>query len=178
MPTYVALLRGINVGGNSLRMDRLRALFDGLGLQRVRTYIQSGNVVFDAVEPPARWRERIERSLEGQTRLPVSFVLRSAAQLARIIDANPFLASGSIDRTKLHVVFLSGRAPKRASALLGGIPAGTDQFRVGREEIYLHCPNGFARSRLGGAPFERLLGLTATIRNWNTVTELYHLACA
>jgi len=91
MAIYVALLRGVNVGGNVIKMERLRELWSALGFENARTYVQSGNVVFEAAGSPAKWSGVIERRLAGEVRLPVTVILRTPAELRRVIANNPFL---------------------------------------------------------------------------------------
>src|SRR5262245_49251356 len=115
MPTHIALLRGVNVGGNLLKMERLRELCVELGFRNVRTYVQSGNVVFESPAASAQCAKRLQETLAGQTRLPVAVVLRTAAELRRILEGNPFLTRRNIDLTKLHVTFLGSPAPDAAT---------------------------------------------------------------
>ncbi len=176
MTTHIALLRGINVGGNTLRMERLRALFAGLGFADTRTYVQSGNVLFTAARPAAGLAELIEARLARETRLPVSVLIRSPAQLERIVAANPFLKEPGIDARKLHVTFLLGRPSNPGLAALGGVKSGADRWQADGAEVYLHCPDGYGRTKLNNTAIERLLATRATTRNWNTVTALYEMS--
>ena len=176
MTTHIALLRGINVGNNALRMERLRALLAELGFGDPRTYVQSGNAVFTASGPAAKLARLIEAKLAGETRLPVSVFIRTPAQLKRIIDANPFLKEPGIDAKKLHVAFLAARAPRPGLAALGAVESGADRWQAAGEEIYLHCPGGYGRTKLNNAAIEKLLATRATTRNWNTVNTLYEIS--
>ena len=176
MVTYIALLRGVNVGGNVVKMERLREIFSELGFKDARTYVQSGNVVFAAEGSPSSWSGTIERSLAGEIRLPVSVIVRTAAQMKRIVANNPFLKQKTIDRSKLHVTFLGGAAPREALRKLSAVDCGDDQFRSSAKEIYLYCPNGYARTKLANNRLEKLLSVRATTRNWNTVGRLCEMA--
>jgi uncharacterized protein (DUF1697 family) len=176
MATHIALLRGVNVGDNALRMERLRALFAELGFSDARTYVQSGNVLFTASGPPAGLAAVIEGRLVRETRLPVCVLVRTPAQLKRIVAGNPFLKEPGIDPRKLHVTFLAGRAPKRCLALLGAVNSGADRWHAAGAEVYLHCPDGYGRSKLNNSAIERLLATRATTRNWNTVTALHEMS--
>jgi uncharacterized protein (DUF1697 family) len=176
MPTYIALLRGVNVGGNFLKMERLRELCAELGFQNIRTYVQSGNVVFEAAPSSAQCLKHLQAKLAGQSRLAVAVVLRSATDLRRILAGNPFLKRRGIDPSKLHVTFLGSAASKTASQLLGAIDAGDDEFRIAKKEIYLHCPDGYGQTKLSNTRIEKLLLVTATTRNWNTVNKLHEMA--
>jgi len=175
--TYVALIRGVNVGGrNRISMAELRSAFSSLGHEDVSTLIQSGNVVFrsDAADVTAVARE-IEQRLADDFGLDVSVLLRTPPELSQVAGANPFLA-GETDLSRLHVLFL-GAAPA-AGAVAGLDPSRSppDRFSVHGHEIYVHYPNGAGRSRLTVGYFESRLGVGATARNWNTVLKLAELA--
>src|SRR5262245_40313512 len=109
---YIALLRGINLGGHkTIRMGALRECFDGLGCRRVQTYVQSGNVVFEAGEKDAaRYAEEISKRILRDFGFPVPVFLRTSEELQRIVRQNPFLNQREIDQSKLHVTFLSASA--------------------------------------------------------------------
>jgi uncharacterized protein (DUF1697 family) len=177
MPTYIAMLRGVNVGGNMIKMDRLREIWARLGLKNIRTYIQSGNVIFDTPEPPSKWFGAIEKKLARETRLPVVVIVRTAAELKKVIDANPFLKQPGIDRSKLHVTFLGAAVAKDILKKSGNLASGPDELRVLGKEAYLHCPEGYGNTKLHNTALEKLLSARATTRNWNTVNKLYEMAC-
>jgi uncharacterized protein (DUF1697 family) len=175
MARYIALLRGINVGQNSLKMDRLRELLANLGLKNAKTYLQSGNVIFEA--PLARdWSARIEKKLVGESRLPVTVILRTAAEWKKTVADNPFLVEPGIDRSKLHVTFLPSIPIAQALTKLAQIKAAPDRFHLSAKELYLHCPEGYGRSKLSNNAIERALSMKTTTRNWNTVLALNELA--
>lgn len=178
MTTYIALLRGVNVGGNQLKMDRLRAVCASLGFSNARTYLQSGNVVFDAKGLKSKVEKALVRKLAGETRLPVRVLVRSAADLKRLIAKNPFLKIQSVDRSRLHMTFLAEAPAAEALKRLSALDAGPDEFRAAGTHIYLHCPTGYGRSKLSNNQLERLLSLTATTRNWNTVNTLAEMVLA
>jgi uncharacterized protein (DUF1697 family) len=175
--TFVALLRGINVGGkNKIPMTALKSSFAALGYEDVVTYIQSGNVVFRSSSGAKRTiGSAIERRLAEEFATDVKVVLRTPAELEEAAESNPFL-KGKADLSKLHVVFLSSRPPAKAVAELDPKRSPPDEFRVHGREIYLHLPNGFGRSKLTIDYFERRLGVAATARNWKTVMKLLALA--
>jgi uncharacterized protein (DUF1697 family) len=176
MTSHIALLRGVNVGGNVLRMEHVRAVLTNLGLADVKTYLQSGNVLFTAPRPAAKLAQLIEAELGGEARLPVSVIIRTPAQLGRIIDANPFLKEAGVDARTLHVTFLADRPPKPGLAALGAVKSGADRWHAAGTEIYLHCPDGYGRTKLNNTAIERLLSVRATTRNWNTVKALYEMS--
>ncbi len=176
MPVFVALLRGVNVGRNILRMDRLRALCLELGLENVRTYVQSGNVVFAAKGSAAQWAKSLQQTLAGECRLPVSVIVRTEGEMRRIVAGNPFAAEPGIDAKRLYVTFLDGAPTPAAVKALDALPAGADRFRPVGRELYLHCPGGYGATKLGNNAFEKALSCRATSRNWNTVTTLAAMA--
>jgi uncharacterized protein (DUF1697 family) len=175
--SYVALLRGVNVGGkNRLPMKDLASIFEEAGCSDVRTYIQSGNVVFEARATTA---ERLPALVSGLIverfgfRAPV--ILRTVGELERILRENP-LVSPSTEAEALHVMFLA-EAP-RASAVSGldAKRSPPDTFAVVGREIYLCCPNGLARTKLTNQYFDTRLATVSTTRNWRTVSKLAELA--
>lgn len=172
--SYVALLRGINVGGNTLKMERLRELCTALGAKNVRTYVQSGNIVFRASGAEEDWVARLEKKLLGETRLPVSVIVRTAAQFAAIVSNNPFLAEPRIEIARLAVTFLQQAPTKQAIANLNKLEIGRERFHVAGREIYLHCPDGFGNAKL--YLLDKVLAQKTTVRNWNTATKLSQMA--
>jgi len=174
---YVALLRGINVGGkNRLPMSDLTALFNDAGCCNVRTYIQSGNVAFGAEEDLARRIPAIiSQALLDRHGLKVPVVTRDLDALLTVAGSNPFLSAGT-DPAALHVAFLADKPDPSRVASLDPERSPQDQFIVRDSEIFLHCPNGMARSKLTNAYFDSRLGTTSTVRNWRTVLKLIELA--
>ncbi len=167
--TYVALLRGINVGGRTLRMEALRPVIAGMGLQDVRTYIQSGNVLFrsdGAVEAA-----ELERAIADAFGMPVGVLLRTADEMAAVSRANPFVGRDGNPR-HLHVTFLANEP----AGDLAGVSHPPEEHHLAGREIYLLCPNGYGESKLGNAFFERRLKVAATTRNWATVMRLTEMA--
>ena len=178
MPAFIALLRGVNVGGNTLRMERLRAACAELGAKDARTYVQSGNIVFSAPGSASRWAAALERKLVGESRLAVSVIVKTAAEMAKVVAGNPFVSEKGIDPTKLHVTFLQRAPAKAALKQLDSLSAGADRLKVAGTAIYLHCPNGYGRTKLSNTALEKALGVRATTRNWNSVNKLCDMAGA
>jgi uncharacterized protein (DUF1697 family) len=175
MAIYIALLRGINVGGNILKMDRLREVCAKLDAKNVRTYVQSGNVVFEAQGSSAsRWAQTLERKLAGESRLPVSVIVRTAAEMTAILASNPFLNEKGIDTARLAVTFLQQDPPKAALEALAALKIGSERYHHAGQEIYLHCANGFADSKL--YTLDKVLQQRTTTRNWNTVKKLCEMS--
>ena len=176
---HVALLRGINVGGkNKLAMKDLAALFVDAGCSDVATYIQSGNVVFSAdVALSSRISVVIAKAIASRFKLSVPVVMRTADELRDVARRNPFLRSGA-EPSALHVAFLADEPTPAQIASLDPQRSLPDEFKVLGREIYLHCPNGVARSKLTNAWFDTKLATVSTARNWNTVTKLLELVVA
>ena len=173
----IALLRGINVGGrNRLPMKELAAALADVGFVDVRTYIQSGNVLFR--DNPAMGEDvpsLFSAAIMSRFGYRVTIITRTAAELAEIVRANPFVEVGA-DAGKLHVVFLAVQpAAERYDSLDPNRSPGDEFAAVGRE-VYLHCPEGFARTRLTNSYFDSTLSTTTTTRNWRTVLKLLELS--
>lgn len=171
MPSYIGLLRGINVGGkNKVPMAELRTLLESLGLTEVRTLIQSGNVLFSSERPIER--TSLEHAIARQFLVNTFVVLRSPRDLRSVVERNPF---GHLDSSKLHVGFMTEKPPAAAVAGLDLERFGPEQCIVDKRELYLHLPDGMARTKLP-AYLDRQLKTPITVRNWNTVTKLVELA--
>jgi uncharacterized protein (DUF1697 family) len=178
VPTYVALLRGINVGGRTkIAMSDLRKLFADLGAEDVTTYVQSGNVVFRSGAAAGPLARSIEERIAAELGLRVTVVIRTGGELAKVVAGSPFADRGA-EPTKLHVVFLADKPPTARVRALDATRGAPDEFRVVGREVYLHYPNGSGRSKITNAWFEKELGVAGTARNWRTVTKLAELAGA
>jgi len=173
----VALLRGINVGGrHKVAMTDLRALFAEAGSENIATYIQSGNVVFThAARSPDELGADLGARIEALTGFAVAVVLRSAAELADVVGNNPFPGQ----EATLHVTFLSCEPPPDAIDAINTLDAvafrPAEFVLVGRE-IYLHLPNGMARTKLPKAL--DVFSTPVTTRNWRTVLKLAEMAAS
>lgn len=169
---HVALLRGINVGGRTVPMKDLAAVFADAGCHEVRTYIQSGNVIFKASPKIVDGlRGRLEKKIQTRFGFAVPVILRNAEQLARTIAGNPFLKPGVVE-TALHVYFLADLPAREAGAKLDPNRSAPDAFILSEQEIYLHLPNGMGRSKLTNTYFDSKLSTVCTARNWATVLKL------
>lgn len=179
MPTsYLALLRGINVGGkNKLPMKDLRELIADLGHENVTTYIQSGNALFQAEPAPAPEDElaaRIEAGILERFGIKSPVILRTLAEMRRTVAENPFLSAAS-DESALHVMFLKHEpSPERIKSLDPERSPG-DSFAVIGRDIFLHLPNNVANSKLTNAYFDSKLATISTGRNWRTVNTLLNM---
>jgi|SRR5579863_926165 len=175
--TYVSLLRGINVSGHKIiKMEQLRAALEALGFEDVKTYVQSGNVVFRApMQDSSKLVEKIAEKVLSQFGFSVPVLVKTAEEINAIIKKNPFLKENGIDVSKLHVTFLSSAADRSALKMLDTIAAGPDRFRCSVDAIYLHCPGGYGETKLSNNALEKVLSVRATTRNWNTVKKLYEM---
>lgn len=173
---HVALLRGINVGGkNKLLMTDLVAMFADAGCREVRTYIQSGNVVFRAEDALAkRVAHLVADAIAEGFGLRVSVVTRTAEQIAQVARTNPFV-NDAPDAKALHVAFLADTPSSSQLAALEPDRSLPDKFEVRGREVYLLCPNGVARTKLTNAYFDTKLGTISTARNWRTVLTLVEM---
>ncbi len=170
--THVALLRGINVSGkNILPMKDLARMFADAGCTDVRTYIQSGNVIFGAPAGAAGIADAIKAKIEKRFGYKIPVIIRTSQQLRKTILENPFLATAP-DQKWLHVYFLAAAPGARAIATLDPNRSAPDAFQVRGQEIYLHLPNGMGRSKLTNAYFDSKLSTICTARNWATVLKL------
>ncbi len=168
---YVALLRGINVGGRCLLpMKELAAIFAASGASRVRTYIQSGNVVFEASDAE-QVVGRVTPEIKVRYGYPGHMVLRSRDELTSAFASNPFVQAGAAIDT-LHVYFLNARPDAAAVSSLDPERSPGDSYVVMGQEVYLQLLNGMARTKLTNLYFDHQLKTVSTARNWKTVTKL------
>jgi uncharacterized protein (DUF1697 family) len=171
----VALLRGINVGGNNmLPMRELAAMFVEAGCGDVTTYIQSGNVIFSAGKGVLKGlSDSIAKRIEERFGFRVPVIVRTAEQMGLVVRSNPFLQAGAPEDL-LHVFFLAGMAGAEGVAKLDPERSAGDKFVVRGGEIYLQLA-GVAKTKLTNAYFDSKLGTTSTMRNWRTVLKVYEL---
>jgi uncharacterized protein (DUF1697 family) len=175
--TSVCLLRGINVSGQKkIRLQDLRELCESVGLGGAATYVQSGNVVGDTRDGNATSIAGIiEAAVRKKFGFEVPVIVRTREELAEVVDSNPFVTEDGFDPACLGVVFLVNE-PAAAQVESIDAPGSTaDRFVVVGRHIYLHCFNGFGRSKLSNNFFERKLRLSATTRNWKTVNALFDM---
>lgn len=176
MKTYIALFRGINVGGNhSLPMKTLVGILESLGAKNVRTYIQSGNAVFQS---PENNRSLLCKRIAGEIKKRQGFepcvLLLELAEFKRAMKANPF-PEGEENPASLHLSFLSEKPEAPNMEKLASLKKESERFHLGEGAFYLHAPEGIGRSKLA-ASAEKLVGVPMTDRNWRTVCKLIELA--
>lgn len=178
MATYIALLRGVNVGGKAkVSMADLRELVASLGFTDVRTLLQSGNVILRA---EGRTPEALETLLQKETRtrlgLDTKYLVRTASQWKSVVSRNPYPREAKDDPSHLLATFLKTKPKAAAAKALAGAIQGSEYLRVIGREAYIVYPDGVGRSRLTNAVIEKKLETSATARNWNTVLKLAALA--
>ncbi|MFE4713729.1 DUF1697 domain-containing protein [Paenibacillus sp. NPDC056722] len=180
MPTYIALLRGINVGGNKIiKMQDLKAMFQSLGYENVRTYIQSGNVVFESSETSySAVGEAIEQQIGKVFGFEGPVIIRTQEELERVITDNPFDLSEPEDFKRLYVSFLAAEPSAEALEKLLPYEDGPDKIRFIGREMYTLYEISVSKSALFKVPVDKILGMPITERNWNTVNKLAALCRA
>lgn len=179
MITYIALLRGINVGGhNKIKMIELKQLFVDLNYTNIRTYIQSGNVIFQSKEHTIlKIENNIIKALKTIFGYELKVIVITKEELKIAFNSNPYLKINAIDLTKLGVIFLRNTPSlENAPQIEELVSNSEDEFKIIEKTIYLHCPTGFAKTKLTNNLFERKLKSDATSRNWKTVTKLIELS--
>ena len=183
MAVYIALLRGINVGGkNMIKMADLKRAFEAMELARVQTYIQSGNVLFESNESEEQLRNKIEKQIEAVFGFPVTVVLRTEAELELIIRNCPFSeeaiaqAEATTDVECLYVALLTQAPPQEEIKRLDIYKNENNEYFVAGREIFLLLRHGIQDSKLANNLHR--LGIPATVRNWKTLNKLAVLAQA
>lgn len=179
MQNFISILRGINVSGHKkILMAELKALYENLKFREVKTYIQSGNIVFksDSKLFNIQLAKKIEKEIFAKYNFEVPVIIRTKEELKNIIDQNPFIKEKNIDLKKLHVTFLSETPAKNKIEQIKEVNFSLDKFIIKEKEIYLHIPNSYGETKLSNKFFENKLKVTATTRNWNTVNKIFELA--
>ncbi len=174
---YISLLRGINVSGQKkIRMEELKKLYESLDFTQVKTYIQSGNVIFESPDSDtSELVNRIETKIKQIFGFSVRVIIRTKNEFQHIINNNPFCGIRQEEITKLHVTFLSDTPAASTLNAIGEFENESDEWIIAGKDIYLFCPNGYGRTKLTNNFFEKKLNLSATTRNWNTVNKLHEI---
>jgi uncharacterized protein (DUF1697 family) len=179
MSTFIALLRGINVGGNKLlAMSDLRTLAGELGFEAATTWLQSGNLVFKTPGKSAGsgLEDRLERETAKRLGVSADYIVRSPGELAQVVAANPFPKEAKDDPSHLLVMFLKTAVPAKSVAALQESVTGPETIRGSGKHLYIVYPAGMGTSKLTGAVIEKRLGTRGTARNWNTTLKLLALS--
>ncbi len=175
---YIALLRGINIGRHKrIKMADLVNVFESSGSKNVKTYLQSGNVVFEYdFHDAAEIAESIERKIGQKFSFPVNVIIRTRDELETIVKDNPFIKKQDIKLDKLYVTFLSDIPGPEVILNIGIDKDENEKFEIKGREVYLYCPNGYAKTKLKNNIFEKKLNTVATTRNWKTTNKLLELS--
>ena len=178
MSPIICLLRGVNVGGhNKIKMDALRALCVSLKLRNPQTYVQSGNLVFQSHETNLpQLSQKLEAAIERKFGFRPPVILRTAADLRRVIAQNPFAKRPGIEPAKLLVTFLADKPSREAANSLLQLKINPEELHLIGRELYIYFPNGAGKSKLNWPNLDKTLQTTGTARNWNTVTKLLEMA--
>jgi uncharacterized protein (DUF1697 family) len=178
METYIAFLRGINVSGkNPIKMDILKHHLVNDGLKDVITYIQSGNIIFKYLEIENNaLADKLSQIIKLRFGLDVAVLIKKKEELGLIIKENPFISDVNNDVSGLHVTFLEKQPVAEYLEKISSIAFGEDSFQILNDIVYLHCPNGYGKTKLNNTFFENKLKLRATTRNWNTIINLSKLS--
>jgi uncharacterized protein (DUF1697 family) len=179
MRTFIGLLRGINVGGhNKILMSDLRTLCAEIGWSNIQTYIQSGNLIFSATGKPNALEAELNRAIERRFGLSIPVIIRPAADWSAYIQTNPFLAACKKE-PHLVMLCLSQRTAK-ADAVMQLRERAADGERIAQvgDALWIHFPDGIARSKLSPSLLDRSAGSPVTARNWLTVLKLDEMANA
>jgi uncharacterized protein (DUF1697 family) len=177
MPAIISMLRGVNLGGHhKISMEELRLVYETLGLEEPKTFIQSGNVVFRSKDQNLpRLAKRIEDAIERKFGFRAEVIQRTASEMKEVIRKNPFSKRRDIEPGKLLVMFFSDNFSAEVQAKLVKIETNPEEVRVAGRELYIYFPDGQGRSKLTPV-LGRILKNTGTGRNWNTVTKLLAMA--
>ncbi len=177
MNSYAAILRGVNVTGyNKLKMSDLRQSLEDDGFKEVSTYIQSGNIIFKSPDDdPYTLSEKIENLIQKRFGMSVPAIVLGIPSLRKIYENNPFLREGKVDESKLYVTFLATEPSEELIRQLSGKKFLPEEYIIKDREIYLHCPDGYGRTKINNNYFESKLKVSASTRNWRTVGKLVAL---
>ena len=178
MPVLVSMLRGVNLGPhNRIKMDDLRALYESLKLENPRSYVQSGNVIFRTKEKNGQQLAgKIQGAIQKKFGCCPDIILRTPEEMRKTIAANPFPERTKVEPSKVLVTFLAGAPPREAVANLDKFKGFPEELHLNGRELYIYFPNGAGRSKLPWAAVDKLLKVTGTARNWNSVLALLAIA--
>jgi uncharacterized protein (DUF1697 family) len=178
MPVLISMLRGVNLGAhNRIKMDALRGLYESLKLEDPRTYVQSGNVIFRSKgKNQAQLGKKIQDAIEKKFGFRPEVILRTTDELRKAIAASPFAKRTELEPGKILVTFLAGEPGPDAHANLAKLKEHPEELHLKGREMYIYFPDGAGKSKLPWSQVERLLKVTGTARNWNSVTNMLAMA--
>jgi len=172
------MLRGVNLGPhNRIKMDALRALYESLKLESPRTYVQSGNVIFrtNAKNTP-ELADKIRKAIEKKLKCSPQVILRTTKELRNVVAATPFADRPELEPGKILVTFLADEPPAEARTGFDKFKGYPEEVHLKGRELYIYFPNGAGRSKLPWSAIEKLLKVTGTARNWNSVNAMLAIA--
>lgn len=178
MTTYISLLRGINVSGkNPIKMESLRQLYESLGFQNVSTYVQSGNVIFNAATADThQLASTVTAQIKKDFGFEVPIIVLSLEQLKNVVNHQPFSHEQAIDPAFLHITFLDSRPGSYELKTIEEKKQAGEKLVISDDAVYLYCPNGYGKTKLHNTFLEKRLKVTATTRNWKTTLQLLQIA--
>jgi uncharacterized protein (DUF1697 family) len=178
MKSYISILRGINVGGHRMiKMDALKKMCADLKFENVKTYIQSGNIVFQSkLIDVDKISNTIKENIEKYFGYDVPVLTFTKDELGTIINSNPFSNDKSKKSEFFHITFLSDFPTYQNIAQLEQVELKNDSYKIVGKTIYLYCPNSYSNSKLTNNLFENKLKLNVTTRNWKTTKQLFEIA--
>jgi uncharacterized protein (DUF1697 family) len=178
MPVLISMLRGVNVGPhNRIKMDELRAVYESLKFETPRSYVQSGNVIFRTKEKNrSQLAQKIRSAIERKFKCSPEVILRTAEEMRKAIAATPFADRPSLEPGKILVSFLAAEPPLEARAGFDRFKDYPEEVHLKGRELYIYFPNGAGRSKLPWSSLDKLLKVTGTARNWNSVKAMLEIA--
>lgn len=178
MPVLISMLRGVNVGGhNRVKMDALRAVYASLKCEDVRTYVQSGNVIFRTKEKNTLpFAKKIQDAIEREFGFRPQIILRTCDEMRAALAANPFAGRRDVEPGKLLITFLAAEPGPGAEAALASLKPHKEELHLKGRELYIYFPDGAGKSKLPWSSVEKFLKVTGTARNLNSVIKMLEIA--
>lgn len=178
MPVIISLLRGVNLGPHRrLKMDELCAVYESLGVENVRSYVQSGNVLFRSGEgATAKLAARIETEIEKKFGFRPAVILRTTGDMRGVVAHNPFANRRGIEPNRLLVTFFAQQPSPATVEKVRALTSDPEEIHLRGREAYIYYPNGLGRPKVPWTTLEKLLQVVGTGRNWNSVSKLLQIA--
>lgn len=179
MPVLISMLRGVNLGPhNRIKMDALRALCTSLKFEDVRTYVQSGNVIFRSKQQKneAEVAKKVQSAIEREYGFRPEVIIRTPEQMRQTIQANPFGQRVKMEPSKVLVTFLASEPDAEARAALSKLKEYPEELHLEGRELFIYFPNGAGKSKLPWSSLDKRLKTAGTARNWNSVLQILEIA--
>jgi|SRR5215469_11158591 len=178
MPVLISMLRGVNLGPhNRIKMDALRAVYESLKFEDPRSYVQSGNVIFRTKEKNGpQLAKKIQAAIQKKFGCCPEVILRTPDEMRKAVAANPFPERTAVEPSKVLVTFLAAEPAREAEANLDKFKGFPEELRLKGRELYIYFPNGAGRSKLPWSAVDKMLKVTGTARNWNSVQAMLEIA--